>query len=198
MGHFVIAAIGPHGEIGERGGLPWPLLRSDALWFREVTQSRYPLRCAGSWVASTLFGQWPITEWPVDPPYNAVIMGHTTWEGLPRKPLTQRLNLVLNSTALSLEGALRAAEHAACPHVFVMGGSAVYAAALERVRFDALFLTLVRPLDGHPLGADTWFPRWNGRGQEAYRAGEATFVPAITGRRVEDGYALTFSVWMPQ
>ena len=90
----------------------------------------------------------------------AVIMGRATWESLPRKPLPQRLNIVVTSRPqepsegvvfTSLSGALEAA--AAYSRVYAIGGAGIYAALLPRA--DRLLITQVA-LD--VPDADTFFP----------------------------------------
>jgi dihydrofolate reductase len=112
---YLIAAIAANGIIGARGGLPWRL-PEDLRHFRNLTLG------------------------------HPVIMGRRTWESLPA-PLAGRDNIVITaragydapgaSVAASLEGAL-----ALCAGerlVFVIGGAALYAAALPLA--DGLVLT---------------------------------------------------------
>lgn len=61
----LIVAVGPKGEIGQEGRLPWPDLRDDMRWFVEKTRRR------------------------------PVIMGRKSWDSLPTKPLLGRYNLIL-------------------------------------------------------------------------------------------------------
>lgn len=90
-----------------------------------------------------------------------VIMGRRTWESLPRRPLPGRVNIVLSrdgsfqpagavvcedfSEAVQI-GREQATEDGA-PEVCVIGGAAVFAAALPRAR--RLYLTEV---DANPQG----------------------------------------------
>jgi dihydrofolate reductase len=53
--------------IGKNGDLPWPKKPGDLQWFKETTAD------------------------------GIVVMGRKTWESLPRKPLPNRLNLVISS-----------------------------------------------------------------------------------------------------
>lgn len=90
----------------------------------------------------------------------AVIMGRATWESLPRKPLPQRLNIVVTSRPHApvegviftpLSGALaQARDHS---RVYAIGGAAIYAALLPLA--DRLLVTEVA-LD--VPDADTFFP----------------------------------------
>lgn len=95
-----------------------------------------------------------------------VVMGRTTYESLPKKPLPGRLNVVLSRTTVpqqdpqvvwvaSLEEAWHrcAAQHA--QEVMVIGGAHVYAQVLPQC--DVLYLTrLVKT-----FGCDVFFPAWN-------------------------------------
>ena len=132
----LIAAVARNGVIGCGGKLPWRL-PEDLQHFRRVT-----LGCP-------------------------VIMGRKTWDSLPERfrPLPGRRNIVLTRNphwraqgaqpAQSLEEALALAGDAqtAC----VIGGSALYAAALPRT--DELVLTEIdRDFDG-----DAYFPAWDRR-----------------------------------
>ncbi len=94
-----------------------------------------------------------------------VVMGRRTWESLPDefRPLPGRGNVVVTRNpdwtaqgadrAGSVEDALRLLESA--PHVFVIGGGEIYAAALPLA--DDLVLT---EIDAEIEG-DTYFPKWD-------------------------------------
>lgn len=113
----VVVAVDRGGVIGRDGGLPWKLAR-DLQRFREITLG-HPL-----------------------------VMGRRTHESIGR-PLPGRLNLVLSRdprylapgcvTVPSLEAALAAC--AELPEVMIVGGAALYAAALPLAQ--RLFLTEV-------------------------------------------------------
>jgi dihydrofolate reductase len=66
-GIAIVCALGPRGEFGLRGGMPWPRIPGDLPRFRTLTVNR------------------------------PVIMGRATWESLPRRPLPERMNIVLTS-----------------------------------------------------------------------------------------------------
>lgn len=92
-----------------------------------------------------------------------VLMGRRTWESLPRRPLPNRVNLVMTRDAdLSAEGAiivhdLADVSQALTTHApdalncFVMGGATLYKALYDQARY--LWLTR---LEITPEG-DTWF-----------------------------------------
>lgn len=92
----------------------------------------------------------------------AVIMGRATWESLPRRPLPQRLNIVVTSrpaeTAegvafVPLERALPLAQEAGHSRIYAIGGAAIYAHFLPLAH--RLLITEVA-LD--VPDADTFFP----------------------------------------
>ena len=114
-----------------------------------------------------------------------VIMGRKTWESLPRRPLPQRLNIVMTRQAgYEAEGAyvvsdLADAMNAAfaraiadrVDEVFIIGGAQIYSASIHLA--DRLYLTEV---DAEPEG-EAVFPafdeaQWREVEREAYPAGE--------------------------
>ena len=66
----LIVAMCPNGGIGYKGGLPWPHCKADMAHFAKRTTG------GGN---------------------NAVIMGKTTWDSIPVRPLRRRANLILSS-----------------------------------------------------------------------------------------------------
>ena len=72
----LIVAIADNLVIGNKNTLPWDHIRSDMLWFKEKTKDKL------------------------------VLMGSSTWDSLPRKPLPNRTNVVLSSrrVAVPIEG----------------------------------------------------------------------------------------------
>ncbi|MBX3272110.1 MAG: dihydrofolate reductase [Sandaracinaceae bacterium] len=144
----LIAALARDGGIGKDGGLLFRL-RSDLEQFKRRTLGA------------------------------PVIMGRKTWESLPRRPLPGRLNIVLSrrpgsraegaEIAPDLEAALAIARASGATEAFVIGGEAVYAAALPLA--DRLVLTHVDAV----LAADAFFPpldlaAWRVVEEEAYAA----------------------------
>lgn len=94
---------------------------------------------------------------------HTVLMGRNTYDSLPKGALPNRRNIVLSRTVKmipdcevfpSLQAALQACAEG--EQVFVIGGAAVYRAALPLA--DRLALTLV---DAEALEADTFFPEWD-------------------------------------
>ena len=117
------------------------------------------------------------------------IMGRTTWESLPLKPLPGRLNLVLSRdlsyeergkargavVCASLDEAIDMARETAVDdaigEVCVIGGTAIFEATLPKAK--RLYITEV---DAEPEG-DAWFPTfdesgWREISNEAHPAGE--------------------------
>jgi dihydrofolate reductase len=131
----VVAAVAANGVIGRGGQLPWRL-PDDLRHFKALTLG------------------------------HPVIMGRRTFESIGR-PLPGRLNVVVSATlaappaagvevAASLEHALRvAASSSAAGPVFVIGGAALYEAAIPRAA--VLHLTEV---DADVEG-DAVFPAWD-------------------------------------
>lgn len=64
----LIVACDPKGGIGYDGKLPWTNLQGDLLRFKKLTTNK------------------------------VILMGRSTWESLPKKPLPNRINVVVSST----------------------------------------------------------------------------------------------------
>lgn len=154
----LIVAVGPNGEIGRAGKLPWPRIRPDMRWFAARTRRK------------------------------PIIMGRRTWNSLPTRPLPGRHNIVLTHDADGVTAPLRdwsaraqvdavatpadalalARLHAEQmrpddpppgwePEAMVIGGGQVYRHFLPLA--DRVYLTKVQPMgrDGFPE-ADATFP----------------------------------------
>lgn len=125
----IIAAIDDKCGIGKNGGIPWNL-PADRRHFASVT-----------------------TGSPPKGKQNAVIMGRVTWESLPRRPLPNRLNVVVSSqdvqtadvlTAKSLDEALAQLSRRSDIHqIWVIGGERLYAEAIRHQLFRECVLTHV-------------------------------------------------------
>jgi dihydrofolate reductase len=150
----LVVARARNGVIGRDGDLPWRL-RSDLQRFKAVTLGK------------------------------PCIMGRKTWESLPLKPLPGRLNLVLskdesftaNGTLVcttldeAVEIARETAQEDGVDEICVIGGTALFAAALPRAK--RLYVTEV---EVQPEG-DAVFPAfdegaWVEVSSEAHPAGE--------------------------
>ena len=164
----LVVARGRNGVIGHEGDLPWRL-RSDLQRFKAITIGK------------------------------PCLMGRKTWESLPLRPLPGRLNLVLTRDqsyeaegmakgALvcatldeAIEIARETAEEDNVDEICVIGGTALFEAALPRAR--RLYVTEV---DAAPEG-DARFPDfdpadWTEVSSEPHEAGE------------KDDHAFTFRV----
>ena len=164
----LVVARGRNGVIGRDGDLPWRL-RSDLQRFKAITIGK------------------------------PCLMGRKTWESLPPKPLPGRLNLVLTkdesyeadgmaegavgcaSLDEAIEIARETAEEDGVEEICVIGGTALFAAALPRAR--RLYITEV---DAAPDG-DARFPpfdetAWIEVSSDAHPAGD------------KDDHAFTFRV----
>lgn len=136
----LVVARDKNGVIGKDGDLPWRL-RSDLQRFKAVTIGK------------------------------PCIMGRNTWESLPLRPLPGRLNIVLTRdegyaeagktkgalVVTSLDEAMEIAREQAMEdgvdEICVIGGQALFAAALPRAK--RLYITEV---ETEVEGGDTWFP----------------------------------------
>lgn len=141
-GFSVVVASDRGGGIGKDGDLPWRL-KGDMAYFKALTSA------AGN-------GQ-----------RNAVVMGRKTWESIPERfrPLRKRLNVVISRQtdyALpagvvlthSFADALEAARQADVDRVFVIGGGAVYAEALQHPDCERVYLTRI----AERFDCDTFLP----------------------------------------
>lgn len=139
----LVVARDRNGVIGKAGDLPWRL-RSDLQRFKAVTIGK------------------------------PCIMGRNTWESLPLRPLPGRLNIVLTRdegyaeagktkgalVVTSLDEAIEIGREQAMEdgvdEVCVIGGEALFAAALPRAK--RLYITEV---ETEVEGGDTWFPAFD-------------------------------------
>tara|TARA_B100000686_G_scaffold311728_1_gene355644 strand:- start:91 stop:582 length:492 start_codon:yes stop_codon:yes gene_type:complete len=97
---------------------------------------------------------------------HACLMGRRTYESFPRRPLRNRINIVLTSNAEyevppdvivvdSLKTGLATAAKSGVTRLFICGGARVYEEALPFV--DEMILTRIHAqIDG-----DTYFPQWD-------------------------------------
>jgi dihydrofolate reductase len=95
---------------------------------------------------------------------NAVIMGRSTWEGLPTKPLPKRTNIVLSrQPSISCPGAYHCTSieeaYALCTQIgtveaWVIGGAQVYAEYLDKNKIDECYISQING----SYKCDTFFP----------------------------------------
>ena len=165
----LVVARDRNGVIGRDGDLPWRL-RSDLQRFKAITIGK------------------------------PCIMGRNTWESLPLRPLPGRLNIVLTRdegyaeagktkgalVVTNLDEAMEIAREQAVEdgvdEICVIGGQALFAAALPRAK--RLYITEV---ETEVQGGDTWFPPFDA---EAFGEVASEAVPA--GEK--DDHAMIFRV----
>lgn len=164
----LVVARARNGVIGRDGDLPWRL-RSDLQRFKAITTGK------------------------------PCIMGRHTWESLPLRPLPSRLNLILSrdlsyeesgkargavvcaNLSDALDIARETAEDDGVDEICVIGGTALFAAALPRAR--RLYITEV---EAEPEG-DAHFPAFD----------ESLFREVASERHdagEKDDHAFTFRV----
>ena len=171
---YVIAAVARNGAIGvtDPDGtcrMPWSRLQADTRWFQALTLAANPVRLARHWVRypaaiDVAGGSWSEALWNTKG--NVVICGWKTAATLPQ-PLRNRIVVVLRDRTSHGAGDwsckartfAEAYEKATVTHhalhVFAIGGSQVYATALQHDACSALFLTEV---DTDYPDATTWWP----------------------------------------
>jgi len=140
----LVAALDAQRGIGVQGDLPWRL-PSDMAYFKNLTKQT---SSAGA--------------------YNAVVMGRKTWDSIPDRfrPLNGRLNVILTRQAdyrthedvliaHGLDDALKLlAADTSLEHIYVVGGGAVYAEAIQHADCASIYLTEIQ----ETFACDTFFP----------------------------------------
>lgn len=157
--------------IGKNGALPWPKLKGDMKFYRELTCSHrtneVELRFGLSDNSNKTFAGYPelldqlqnhklLSQNDNSGLFNAVIMGRKTWDSLPEnfRPLPNRLNIILTKQQIiseaekvyftnSLKDALIYAKNAECPNSFVIGGSQIYHEALKHQQCKKIYITKI-------------------------------------------------------
>ncbi|KAL0951223.1 hypothetical protein HGRIS_007944 [Hohenbuehelia grisea] len=148
---LIVAATKANG-IGKNGGLPWRISK-DMSYFAQAT-----------------------TNAPAEK-QNAVIMGRTTWESIPKKfrPLRNRSNHVISRNAeyelngqAELHESLEAAMHSVAKsdkvhRVFIIGGASIYKETLNLPRDSSSFvdrILLTRVTSPAFEDCDTFMPEF--------------------------------------
>jgi dihydrofolate reductase len=162
-GFSIVVAMDKNRGIGNQGGLPWPKLKGDMKFFRDLTTN--PDRAVAEVSHGLPSGGEPVTY--SDETCNAVLMGRKTWESLPAayRPLPGRLNGILSRAGLdvgedaevweSLDRALEDLDDTdALGGLFVIGGAQIFAAALAHPDCLRLYVT---EIDAE-FACDTFFP----------------------------------------
>ena len=149
----LIAAMCSNGGIGYEGCLPWPHCKADMAHFAKRTTG------AGN---------------------NAVVMGRTTWDSIPRQPLRRRTNLILSSQNntnaktsetngngehwfASIPDLFAHLESAKYDEVWIIGGARIYEQFLtmhetRKIIIDEMCITTMEPI----YKCDTFFPLCGG------------------------------------
>jgi len=125
----VIVACSLNGGIGLDNKIPW-YIPDELKYFKHITTS-----CPEGLI-------------------NVVIMGKNTWNSLPKKPLPNRINIIVSSTleitnlynntyiVSSLDDALNLCDKLENIHkVFVIGGSQLYSEALNHLQCQNVYVT---------------------------------------------------------
>ena len=199
-GFSIVVAMDRARGIGYQGDLPWPKLKGDMKFFRELTtcpdraavEKRWGLKPTESadvqaWgdVAKMLKFAHPLPE-ASEGNDNTVIMGRKTWQSLPPdfQPLPMRANLVLSRNPEyrsfrgnahgwpSLEAAIQGAkELAPSIQMFVIGGGEVF---IDAVKNSACLHLYVTEIDAE-FACDTFFPE------------TPAFRPVLSSPWIEEG-----------
>lgn len=145
--------------IGYQGGFPWKTIHSDLLYFKNIT----------TYFNDDNIGSLYSNNTPrLSEKQNVVIMGRRTWESIGKKPLKNRLNIVISRsqsfidqlnesvmTFSSLSNAYHSLQRTDdISEIFIIGGSELYHEALIQFDIKRIFITEINSLDE----ADTFFP----------------------------------------
>ena len=126
MSITIVAAVDCKFGLAKDGVIPWHS-KEDFKWFKELTTRKDDQ------------GRFPV-----------VIMGNTTWKTLPKKPLVDRVNIVLTKSdnlnkdfCLYYNSFEKAIEYARSitDKIFIIGGSSIYKIALESGLINDVYIT---------------------------------------------------------
>lgn len=159
----IVVACTQEGGIAKEGRIPWNIPSDMRHFYLTTTKSKE----------------------------SVVIMGRKTWESLPRRPLKDRINIVVSessrfigqhplSVSKSLEGALQLATKAR--EVFVIGGAMLYEEAIRSPRCKSIIVTIIHD----DIPCDRFFPL-----QEMKK--RFLKVKHIREKTVENGYTFHIS-----
>ncbi len=134
---MIVAMDLDHG-IGKNGTLPWQF-KADLAYFKRVTTA--PL---------------------VPGKTNGIVMGRKTWESLPKKPLPNRVHVVLTRSDLKLDGAKVFSSldsvlkeiSSEVGALFVIGGGQVFKKAIHHPHCQRILVTQI----GGYFDCDVFFP----------------------------------------
>lgn len=197
---LIVAATKANG-IGKNGTLPWPMLKKEMAYFARVTK-RVPLPSnTGSMQSDTL--KQTLLE---GQSRNVVIMGRKTWDSIPPRlrPLKDRTNIVISrqernqlgtlpedvilATDItagleSLERAVKQGKAKPSGRAFVIGGAAIYKAALSLPQTKRILLTRIN----NGFDCDTDFPIDLDSSDKWHRQSTQT-LSAFIGEEVTQGH----------
>lgn len=153
--NLIVAICKKNNGIGFKGGMPWKL-KNELKYFKEITSNN-----------------------DTDT-HNVVIMGRKTWESLPKKPLPNRINIVIsrnkdpefiksieqynktfvsdniNSFMETLPNLLIETPYIKY-NIFVIGGEEIYKMAIKSIFCERLYITEIYK----EFECDTFFPEIN-------------------------------------
>lgn len=101
------------------------------------------------------------TKYTIGNNKNAIIMGRKTWESLPKKPLCNRINIVLSNTLTeskdyilfdNRENLMNHIKSSSYENIWIIGGSEIYKLFINDVRY--IYLTKQEKI----YDCDTFFP----------------------------------------
>ncbi|KAM4638533.1 dihydrofolate reductase isoform 1-T1 [Amazona ochrocephala] len=175
-----IVAVCQNMGIGKDGSLPWPPLRNEYKYFQRMTSTS---QVEGLCESHALPGRrgsreeaetGHLIQTDQRGKQNALIMGKKTWFSIPEKnrPLKDRINIVLSRelketpkgahyVSKSLDDALLLLDSpelkSKVDMVWIVGGTSVYKAAMEKPINHRLFVTRIL----QEFESDTFFPEIN-------------------------------------
>ena len=146
---YIIVAVDEENGIGKNSHLPWNL-KKDMKHFVKITTGNFAKQ------------NFSLKRKKI----NAVIMGRTTWESIPKKyrPLKNRKNIVLTSNRdFKAKGAVVAnslpeAFSLITPEiekVFIIGGGKVFEETIKHPKLTGIYITKVHK----KFDCDTFFPK---------------------------------------
>ncbi|KAM4638534.1 dihydrofolate reductase isoform 2-T2 [Amazona ochrocephala] len=166
-----IVAVCQNMGIGKDGSLPWPPLRNEYKYFQRMTSTSQVEGRRGSREEAET---GHLIQTDQRGKQNALIMGKKTWFSIPEKnrPLKDRINIVLSRelketpkgahyVSKSLDDALLLLDSpelkSKVDMVWIVGGTSVYKAAMEKPINHRLFVTRIL----QEFESDTFFPEIN-------------------------------------
>ncbi|KAK5133234.1 hypothetical protein LTR08_008069 [Meristemomyces frigidus] len=197
----LIVAATPKNGIGQKGALPWPMLKKEMAYFARVTK-RVPMPPNNGSVQSDASKQVGLEGMQ----RNVVIMGRKTWDSIPPKfrPLKDRTSIVISAqdrTTLggipedvvvasdilsglqTLEQRVRHGDALPVGRTFVIGGSSIYEAALQLPQTKAVLLTRIKK----DYECDTFFPDGFGDSGSGWRRSTLAGLRSFVGEDVPEG-----------